>query len=312
MKQYFVLLCLSWCVASQLTAQTAKIQLDTNALKIGEQTTAIIAFEYRIDSGEGSDVIWPQLADTLAKSVEIVSVGKIDTAVANNDDPYLFTQSLRLTLTSFDTGYHVIRPLQFSFNGELVESNPALLHIQGMVVDQTKELRDIKDIRAVNYTWFDRLLPYWWVLVIAIGLVVLFFVLKRMSKKEKQKEMVVPVKPREPAHISAIERLRKLKEKGLWQKGLTKAYHTELTDILREYIEERFNVPAMEETSSQLLQELTNYGISKTDLQLLPQLLKTADYVKFAKYKPLPEENEMAMKNALTFIEQTAEVTQAK
>ncbi len=311
MKQLIVFF-LFVCALNQSSAQIAKLQLGSVDVRLGEQTTLLISFQYRIDSGEGSNLIWPNLQDTLSKSIEIIGTGKVDTTLVSEEDPYLFQQSLQIELTSFDTGYHVIKPLQFQFNGILVESNPALLHVQGMNLDQTAEVKDIKSIRDVNYTWLDRLLPYWWVLLIALGLVLLFFVLKKLKRSRPALVEAAVTKQIIPAHITAIEKLTLLKEKGLWQKGLTKAYHTELTEILRGYIEDRFAVPALEQTSNQLLQDLRNYGISKGDLQLLPQLLRTADFVKFAKYKPIPEENEMAMKNALSFIEQTSDVTQAK
>lgn len=300
------------CLASPSSAQKATLQLDTNAIQLGAQTDAFISFEYRIDSGSGTTLIWPELKDTLNAAVEIIQTGRIDTGLVDENDPYLFRQSLKLRLTSFDTGYHVIKPLQFSFNGELIESNPALLHVQGIELGQKAEEKAIKDIRKVNYTWFDRIIPYWWVLLVIGGIVLGVFRLKKFKKNKAPTEAITPSEPQVPAHITAIEQLKRLKEKELWQKGLSKSYHTELTDILRAYIEDRFDVPAMEETSNQLLQELRNYGIAKNDLQLLPQLLRIADFVKFAKYKPLPEENEMAMKNALTFIEQTAEVTKTK
>ncbi|MFT4778104.1 MAG: hypothetical protein ACJAU0_000946 [Flavobacteriales bacterium] len=311
MKQLIVFFLFA-CALNQSSAQIAKLQLGSDEVRLGEQTILLIYFQYRIDSGEGSNLIWPNLQDTLSKSIEIIGTGKVDTTLVSEEDPYLFQQSLQIELTSFDTGYHVIKPLQFQFNGVLVESNPALLHVQGMNLDQTAEVKDIKSIRDVNYTLLDRLLPYWWVLLIVLGIVLLFFVLKKLKRSRPPLVEETATKEIIPAHITAIEKLTLLKEKGLWQKGLTKAYHTELTEILRGYIEDRFAVPALEQTSNQLLQDLRNYGISKSDLQLLPQLLRTADFVKFAKYKPIPEENEMAMKNALSFIEQTSEVTQSK
>ena len=294
-------------------AQTALIELDTNVVKLGGQTNLLIQFDYRIDTGEGATVTWPTLEDTLSSAIDILSTGPIDTSLVNPDDPYLFRQRLTMRIAAFDTGFHVIKPLPFDFNGTKVESNAVLLRVAPVQVDLKAESKDIKDIQLVNLTFWERYGHLWWVILILFLLPVVIFVLIKLSKREKK---IAPNKETPkvitPAHITALEQLQKLKEKGLWQKGMTKAYHTELTDILRAYIEARFQIPAMEATSAEVLGQLKTYGLAGEHLALLPKLFNVADLVKFAKYKAVPEENESAMLNAFAFVEQTAEVVQAK
>ena len=100
-----------------------------------------------------------------------------------------------------------------------------------------------------------------------------------------------------------------MSEKKLWQNGRDKQYHTELTDILRQYIEQRFEVPAMEKTSDEILDELYELAeTQKASLANLKQILSIADLVKFAKYQPLADENQLSFMNAKMFVEQTKKI----
>ena len=308
-----LLTCIGLVISITGIAQTALLELDTNVVKLGGQTDLFIAFDYRIDKGQGAEVIWPLLEDTLSSAIDIVSMGPIDTVLVDTDDPYLFRQSLSMRIAAFDTGFQVIKPVSFLFNGNTIESNPVLLRVEPVQVDLQAEGRDIKDIQELELTFWERYGAYWWVLLIILFLPLIVIGLVKLSKRER-KETVKKEEPKEviPAHITALEQLQKLKDKGLWQKGMTKAYHTELTDILRAYIEARFQIPAMEETSAEVLHQLRTYGLAGEHLSLLPKLFSIADLVKFAKYKAVPEENEMAMMNALSFVEQTADVVQTK
>jgi hypothetical protein len=112
-----------------------------------------------------------------------------------------------------------------------------------------------------------------------------------------------------PPHEVALEALKVLEEKQLWQDGHFKRYYTELTDILRTYMDGRFKVSTLEKTSDEILRtmRLTD-GITNSSLQNLRQVLELADLVKFARFKPLPDENQLSLMNAKMFVSQTVEV----
>ena len=95
------------------------------------------------------------------------------------------------------------------------------------------------------------------------------------------------------------------KEEKLWQAGQEKEYFTRLIDILREYIDSRFSINAMEMTTTEILNSLRSNKESKLAENNIRKILEVADFVKFAKMRPLPEDNEMAMRNALEFVEMT-------
>jgi hypothetical protein len=107
-------------------------------------------------------------------------------------------------------------------------------------------------------------------------------------------------------HERALMDLEKLRVKKLWQAGKTKEYHTELTDILRRYIEDRFHLMAMESTSGEILEDIEKHnGIRKESRETLRKVLTVADLVKFAKFAPLPQDHEMSMDAAVEFINTT-------
>ena len=139
------------------------------------------------------------------------------------------------------------------------------------------------------------------------------FLIYRLVKKKS----LVPFKKEEPylpPHIRAINRLNEIKLNKLWQSGKVKEYHSEVTETLRIYIEERFGIGAMEMTSGEILSDLKKYSDADIACDNLKQILIMADFVKFAKYNPLPDENELSMMNAYLFVNNTKieEVTEEK
>ena len=101
--------------------------------------------------------------------------------------------------------------------------------------------------------------------------------------------------------------LQNLKARGLWQGGQEKEYYSEITDIIRHYIDRRFNVNAMEMTTTQIMDLLNNEEVASSRTELR-EILSLADFVKFAKFKPLADENEQVFRLAQSFLEKTKPV----
>ena len=114
-----------------------------------------------------------------------------------------------------------------------------------------------------------------------------------------------------PRTIDDLERKvkkerEKLREKKLWQSGKIKEYYTEVTDILRRYMEARFGILAMESTTDEILESLTDGGhAAAPQLNILRPVLTMADLVKFAKAQPVPAENEETLASASRFVSET-------
>ena len=105
----------------------------------------------------------------------------------------------------------------------------------------------------------------------------------------------------------AIKELDEIKQQKLWQQGRSKEYYTLITDTLRKYIEERFGINAMEMTSGEILDLIRKNSEAQSVYDNLRQILQLADFVKFAKMNPLPDENDLSMMNAYLFVNQTKE-----
>jgi hypothetical protein len=117
----------------------------------------------------------------------------------------------------------------------------------------------------------------------------------------------IPSKPKEPAHIIALRELDRIKNEKLWQKDKIKEFYSDVTETLRIYIEDRFDIPAMEQTTDEIL---TNFKYRKELINEklfgnLSQILSLADLVKFAKYIPLPDDNNMTLVEAYFFVNAT-------
>jgi len=286
----------------------ATATLDSSVIEIGQQVKLQLSVQYRADKGKHISVQFPEVSDTIRKEVEIVGQSKIDTIISKSD-PFLFTQTKTLYITSFDSGYWAIPPFVFTVNNDTVgiPTEPLLLQVNTPAVDTTQAIKDIKGPYSETYTWVDWIKDNMYVVYICLGvlaLVILIIVLVRRAGKRKPPVVIVE-EPKVPAHIIAYGKLELLKNEKLWQEGKLKLYHSTLTDILREYIENRFKIQALEQTTEEIIYGFRNVAIDEESKAKLKQVLVLADLVKFAKEQPLPMENESSLTNAYDFVNGT-------
>lgn len=293
--------------AYKSSAQTvqAEAKLDRFAIKIGEQTQLHLIARFHAND----KVEFPKLTDTISGKIQIVS-SKADT-LFDKDDVSLKTIRHNYTITAFDSGDYVIPSYAFHTQAGDVNTQPLKLTVATVIVDTTKAAYDIKQPLAISYTFWDWLRDNWvWVVsVLAVALIIagIIYYLKKRPKKET---VVEPPAPVVPPHIIALQKLTAINDKKLWQQEQTKQYHTELTDVIREYLESRYSIQAMEQTSDEIFASLRYMEISDENRNALRQVLILADLVKFAKEKPLPFENEQSMDNAVAFVKKTQQVFQ--
>ncbi len=169
---------------------------------------------------------------------------------------------------------------------------------------QALELNANKSIIEEEISWKDYL-KYLYGILGAAGLVLLVLYLNKKFKKTDGfvEELIEEI--RRPAHIIAIEDLNNLKSKQLWQNGEEKQYHTELTKVMRQYVEDRYEVQALEMTTSQLNRSMSEKGIKSGVISRVTDILLIADKVKFAKGKTGPEINERFMDDAFEIVSET-------
>ena len=130
--------------------------------------------------------------------------------------------------------------------------------------------------------------------------VCVFLYLRKRKKNSFEK--------RRPAHLIALEDMEKLEKDGLIERGIVKEYYFRLSDIFRTYIENRFDIPAVEQTTPELVPEINRLEKTDSEVKLkAEEFLKYSDLVKFAKYSPQQEEIEANRQKIVSVIAETKE-----
>jgi hypothetical protein len=293
------ILLLLWPILAQ--AQVPSASLDTAVLRIGEQVELLLAIDLPTDA-PARMVNWPVFGDTLINQLEVVRKGPVDSV----QDAAGLHLTQRIFLTSFDTGHWAIPPFTFVVSGSPQETSPLLIEVRNVALDDPKVQRPAKTIYEVPFSIGYWIRAHLVELLAGLGALVLIIAgLFYLTRKRKTVPAPVVEAPMEPVHLRTLRSLRELDASRLWQQGEHKAYHSRITDLLRSYIEERYQVPAMESSTDELLQELGVSPMNNEQRTHLENMLRLADLVKFAKAKPTPAENEQMMAGAIRFVEAT-------
>lgn len=281
-------------------AQEVKVsaELDAKQIKIGKQAHITL----KASAASNLQIVYPEFKDTITGNVELVNSGKIDTTKLGD----ICTYQRTLTVTAFDSGYFPIPPFQFGIKNDtskVYETDALLIAVQTIPVDTTLAIKGIKGPVDPAWSIFEIQNE------ILIGLIVLLLVIILVYFLKKRKKVVVEEVITEllrPAHEIAIEALNELRSQKLWQQGQVKEYHIAVSDIVRTYIENRYEVNAMEMTSDEIIKSLRLIIADVSLKTKLSSLLILSDMVKFAKELPLPNENELSWEHAMDFVKQTA------
>jgi hypothetical protein len=302
-QSLLVLMLLLLSAANPLMSQTAQVtaRIDTANIAIGQQVWLHLDFTVP----KKAKVLWPFLKDSLTSDVEIVHKSAIDTAVNGEYIHY----SQRLTITSFDSGAYTIPPFRIDYqlgNNTAMQqafSKAIALNVQTVKVDTTKAIRDIKGPMEAPFT-FAEIVPWLLAGLVFVAAVILLWYYLRQRKSNKP-FITLSRKPKQPAYQIALESLDELKSRKLWQNGRIKEYYSDMTDILRSYIEDQFGIAAIEMTTDEILSSFADKNGGSNLLQRLKQVLTTADLAKFAKAQPIGSENELSLSNAVEFVKET-------
>jgi len=304
-RPYIIVVCLllALLVNSRLYAQLIKVtsELNTDSMMIGDQ----VLYTLRVEAAENVDFRLPAISDTLSKNLEVLFPVSADTTFGDGRRKVEHSY----VITGFEEGMQIVpaQHVEYTFNGrtDTALSMPLMMHVYEPVVDTTQAIKPIKPPINTPLT-FKELLP-WLGLGLGILLIAsLIAVLIRRYRQRRRDPEIFRMQPKEPAHVIAFRELDRLKEEKLWERGYVKQFYTRLTEITRTYIERQYGIPAMERTTSEILQAFRRSNLEDGLLEeILEELLQLADLVKFAKEEPLPVDNQTNLNNAYLFVQKT-------
>ncbi len=288
---------LTSALPSMATAPVLKVSMDSAYVLMGKATPLHI--ELVTDKDARGNIVIPR--DSMCGNVEILSLLDPDSTDIGNGRVQINREML---LQSFDSGMYLLKPILYIDGHDTVRSARLPLKVLPVPVDTLSNIHDYSDVADINRPFLDYIpVPLLWALgILAVGL--LIYYLERRFFRKGDAYVKVDVKP-VPPYEQAITALNQLRSENLCEKGREKEYYTVLTDILRTYLQRRFNINAMEMTSDQIRRAVLADMEARTGQSQMALVLEVADFVKFAKLRPDPDMNNRAFNSAMQFVEMT-------
>ncbi len=299
-KKYLsaLLIIISFTFNAFAQSVTATASSDKSNYLVGDY----IHFKIRIEYNKGTFVYQPALKDTLSNLTMI----KREEPVTKEKDGKVI-KTYNYILSGYDSVGVTIPPIPIlykSTNDTTVNTaftNPVNFTIRTVKINPKAGIKDVKKPIKIPLDWLWILL---WIVIALIIFGIIYYLYWRHKKKNagvKQVRKVVVL----PPHVVALNSLHVLEEKKLWQQGKIKEYHSEITEIIRRYFEKRFELPALELTTSEAMVLLNQKNESEPIREITYNFLTNADLVKFAKFSPVGSLNEEMLKQAYAIVNKT-------
>lgn len=295
---------LTLCVVRAGGQNVVESSITRDTILIGDQVEWSALFHLK--SGESVKI--DPVSGYIVPGVELIKGIEYDTISSRKG---FLDVVAKATVTSFDSGSYVI-PSMYAYicrdsqvcDTLMIREIP--LEVTTVPVDTASyQMYDIRPQFRYPVT-FSEVIPYVGGALLLAALVYVAILIFKSVKTRKGVEQVVRVK--EKPWVVALKNLDEIDEKRLWQGGMVKAYYTEVTDVLRIYLEERFSLTAMERTSAEILSDIDSGNVlEKAEYDRLKDIFETSDFVKFAKYNPSEFQNEQTLLSAKKFVNNTQE-----
>lgn len=296
MKRYLSVILMVLVTCTMFAQVKVESELDSTQIRIGEQ----VKLKVRVSTSPQAKVVFPSYKpeQQLTEGVEVVETTR-DTIREEQR-----TIVCSYTLTSFDEATYTLPALPIVVNGKTYQTRPMKLRVETVAVDTTNaEVMDpAYDVEDNPFLWTEWAAPVSFFLLSALLCFLIYLMVKRLKSKKPirfQRRIIKKVLPHEKA-LQAIDALSATSHTTAEEQ---KDYYTELTDVLRQYLDERFGINAMEMTSSEIIDRLQQEDPGKIDE--LKEVFQTADLVKFAKYFTYDNESDFYLSSVVHFIEET-------
>lgn len=298
----------AWAQTPQVSAS-----IEPLTIPIGAPAQLTIVAEF----AEGTSCALVPVADTISANIEVLGHVSADTLSDNG-----ITQIVRKYIVSaYDTGLFYVPKVDVVrlADGQTIAAENLTLNVvnpyQQMQRDPQSNVLYVGGLRDAHDAPFmlSELLQYWpyavGLLLLAAAIVAGIFAYRRYKRRNDGAD--VPTAPALPCDVAALNELQRIREEELWKKSQTKQYYTELTDVLRRYISDRFGINALESTTDEIVEKLMKQSaVPREVMQQLRKVMELADFAKFAKMEPDEVENNMAINNAVSFVTATTQAAQ--
>jgi hypothetical protein len=292
-----LLFILSFFVLNLAKGQEVSAHLSIDRILVGQPDTLTIVILSPTEK-----VILPQFLDTLSTSLEVIETGDVDSSLYD----YGFTFTQQVYFTSFDTGKFVVPQLSFQSEDSTYFSQDLFVTVTNVQIDLAKNIHGIQDIEDAPITMREVLIVVGKTLLLLSVILLIVWVFKRLYVKYKlSKESVVDLEPEIPFMDTFWDRLSAIEEGKFWQKGEVKKFHSQVTSLMRSYLEYRYGINALEQTSDEILTQLQILVQDKILFAKIEQTLRFADMVKFAKAVGVQGQHEKAIDNLKELVQLT-------
>lgn len=287
----------SWAAQSKISISSS---VDKATIYIGD----LITYSVNITHDEDVEVILPSLGENLG-GFEIRDYHEFDPRKENDK----IVHQVDYIISTFDVGDYEIPPISVGYKvppdtvEKILKTESIKIVVESMKPSEDGDIKEIKPPWEISYNWKP---------VLVIGIIALFVILFVIAliyvvRKRKKGETIIPKKlePPRPPHEIAYEELQRLKDSDFLETGKIKLFYSEISDIIRRYVEGRYQIIAMEMTTTEVLDQLRTTEIEGNHFELFVRFLESCDLVKFAKYIPGDNENEDIMKLAIQIVDET-------
>ncbi|QZE15308.1 hypothetical protein K4L44_05600 [Halosquirtibacter laminarini] len=286
---------------------TVRAKIDSSNIMLGDQ----VHLTFELEKLDGTTVVFPQFADTLMQHVEVLEGPILDT-LKQDEKTLLRAEYL---ITSFDSGQYKIPRypllLQRAGSTDTLYTPSVMLQVHNMKLQKQDGIVDIKTPYEAPIT-LAEVTPWilGFLLLVSLVLIILYAIYRYKNKKPF---FAGPIEPEEPCEIKAARLLEELKQHIPTVPEEVKPFYVSLTDVVREYMSNRFGVSTLELTTDEIIDVLRSAESTKgyqAEFKMLEPVLRLADMVKFAKYIPEESEHPRQLSVSIQFVENTKPVVE--